>query len=81
MLKQQEQQQHFEVVQHNHDKLDEKDEYEFNFLTFVEDEITPEDHIEYQYLLNQYTSGERQFLVETLRDESEILHYAWISES
>ena len=34
----------------------------------VEDEITPEDHIEYQYLLNQCTFGERQFLVETLSE-------------
>ena len=34
---------HYEMVYHNQELLKKEDEFEFNFLTFVEDTVTPED--------------------------------------
>ena len=45
--------------------LADEDVFEFNFLTFVEDEITPEDIMEYQHISE---NREHCFLVETLSE-------------
>ena len=45
--------------------LADQDVFEFNFLTFVEDKITPEDIMEYQHISE---NREHCFLVETLSE-------------
>ena len=60
-------QQHFEVTMHNQDLLEEKDEFELNFLTYVE-ETTPEDMMEYQFLVETLSENRKFYTMREFKD-------------